>query len=125
MDKLFFDGYFSLIDFSDTHGLLLFRKPDWDIENDRPYNTDLIFCGVTYMEIETNFESLTISRGGNEEDIRYFKEKDVGLFLKPINPNNIFIIESQGKKFYILAQDLIIEYNHLQHPKTSLGPKQN
>ncbi|KOY86812.1 hypothetical protein AD998_12265 [bacterium 336/3] len=125
MEKIELKGFFTLIDFSVTHKLLLLRKSDFNFDKVEPLNTDIIFAGVAYLELDTIFEDITISKLGDKHDIEYFRQRSCIETYDDdfVIHENIFVLESQGKKFYIVARDVIIENNNYDSAKTSLKPK--
>jgi len=119
MEKIELKGVFHLIDISVSFGLVLIRNVEYDFDKLEPYNTDIIFGGVVYMELDTIFTDITISQGDNN-DVEYFKQRSNS---ESIDSKNIFTLESKGKKFYIVAHSFSIESNNFDFYKTSLKAK--
>ena len=118
--KKAFKGYFQVMDFSLTHKMLLIRKTD--IVDEEPYNTDISFAGVFYIEITTVYDDLHISFG-NEEDVKDISSRCDEDYIGDISTTNIFILESNGKRYRVGAAQMDIQNNTLYPPETSLGPK--
>ena len=58
MDTVKLEGFFTLMDFSLTHKLLLIRKTE--AINEAAYNTDLVFTATFYIEIPSIIIDITI-----------------------------------------------------------------
>ncbi|MEM9980862.1 MAG: hypothetical protein AAF734_00105 [Bacteroidota bacterium] len=100
--------------------MLLIRKTE--IVNEEPYNTDIAFIGVFYMDITTIYYDLTITQGTDEEAEK-ISHKCNKEFIGDISGEDIFVLESEGRKYYIGAEQMDI-YNNTYDPfETSLGPK--
>ncbi|MGD1843500.1 MAG: hypothetical protein ACFB0B_21805 [Thermonemataceae bacterium] len=115
-----FKGFFKVMDFSLTHKMLLIRKTD--IVDKKPYNTDIGFIGVFYMDITTIYYDLTITQG-TDEDAEKISHKCNKEFIGDISGKDIFVLESEGRRYYIGAAKMEIHNNNYYPLETSLGPK--
>ena len=120
MMKKEFKGFFTVMDFSLTHKMLLIRKTD--IVDEEPYNTDIAFIGVFYMDITTIYYDLTITQGTDEEAEK-ISHKCNKEFIGDISGEDIFVLESEGRKYYIGAAKMDIMNNTYSPLETSIGAK--
>ncbi len=116
MDKVEekYEGTFRILDYSISHKLLLLRSTE--IENEEVFNKDILFISVFYIEIKETLEGI-ILREGDIKDFKYV-EKKYGNQLTQLN--KVFILESQGCRYYIGASAYRPSENNLLPSKSSI-----
>jgi len=112
-----FNGHFDLIDAHSSHHMLLLRNTTI-LENAETINIDILFESVKYIDIPTFFNGLTIEEGADDDKL-FLKSKyfDGTVF----DYCKIFVLESQGLKFYVIAVRCVITENSLGVGVTSIG----
>lgn len=119
MDKITLRGFFTVLDFSITHKMLLIRNTE--VVKDISLNTDICFISTFYMDIPTIFTDIVIEQG-TYKDCTYILNRCDPEYIS-VTPKDVFILYSQGKKYYVGARKLEITTNNLDPNETSLGPK--
>ncbi|WP_286863369.1 MULTISPECIES: hypothetical protein [Sphingobacterium] len=109
------DRYFTVFDFTVSHGQLLLRASKDDRDNQ---NIDLIFFGVRYMQLFTSLFGLSVKLV--EKDQKPINYNSVNSFVSADN-NSLFEIETGNEKFYIGASYFIVYENELEFDESSLG----
>ena len=114
------NDYFTVIDFSLSHRILLLRSSEGVLVDDKINitNLDVAFLFTSYMEICPNLEGLNIKVASSEE------KELLSQKLTIEEGKNIFVIESNEKsKYYIVCGALHIYKNNLPSDETSIGLK--
>jgi hypothetical protein len=109
MKKIAFKGIFNLVNFSFTHRTLLLRKTK--ITKSASYNTDILFVGSFYTEIPLKLSGLTIELG-TLEDRDYLLTRCDEKAVHSIGLEEVYVIRSQNKKYYIGARAIEIDKNN-------------
>lgn len=104
---------FNLTDYFDSHGQMLLRSYK-DEEYD--YNIDIIFFGVSYINMPISFKNLVITVIEPNDVLNEL------VYSQKIKQNDrIFEILSDKMKFYIYASFFKVYKNYLDFNETSLG----
>jgi hypothetical protein len=120
MEALKFDGVFKIIDFSFTFKILLLRKTE--IIDGGPFNIDLLFSGVFYIETPTILYDIVI-QNGLQIDCDYIQGKCMQDHVGLITSERVFILYARGIKHYIGARKLEVITNEYNPMDTSIGVK--
>lgn len=105
---------FSLWDVNPTHIRVLIRSaPERAQGQDK--NIDLQFQFVTHMEIPSMFRGIAIRDATNEE-----RERVMARLPKSYRDYKVFMIESGGNEYHIVALSLWVEENTLLPMESSI-----
>jgi hypothetical protein len=107
------DRYFTLFDYSSSHGRMLFRS---DKRKGHKENIDIIFFDTSFVEVSTMLYGITLKK---IEPIHFKKHADVNKYLKYPN-KNLFLIESNESVYYIVASFVVVFENDLEFHESSL-----
>lgn len=103
------DRTFKLWEYQISHGQLLIRSPKspaTETSLETLTNLDLVCLGIEYMAVPRIFRGLELTSPTPGEI------QDLELLLgKPIPPDNVKILESEGKRFPIVASSCSISEN--------------
>ena len=103
MKKSFADRVFQLWEYKVSHGSLLIRSPKGP---EISKNIDLICVGVDYFATPCQFRGLDLTEGTVEE-IKSLSH----LLGEDIQPSNVRVIVSEGRRFPIVAVSFRISEN--------------
>lgn len=106
-------GVFHMIDHSTTHNQLLYRSHKIETKE----NTDILFSGVTYLEIPLKLDSCAIKIGGDRE-YHYLKDK-----AELSSNKKVFVVEQKGFCHFVVADNVLIQTNGLEYHETSIPIK--
>lgn len=81
-------------------------------------NVDLIFAAIQYLEIPFLLYGVRITRPRDEQAISLEKK----FAAKTYDGDFVYAIESQGKRFHVIASTLLIHVNTLPIGISSLTP---
>jgi hypothetical protein len=111
-----FDRTFKMWDFYITHSQLLLRSHRTVTH---PKNIDLIFGDVDYVELPTTLFGLELVEPG-PDDLRKAEQVMGG----PVAAERVFAIETQGRRYLVVASGMVIQENELMMRESSLekGP---
>jgi hypothetical protein len=112
--------YFSLLDYSISHGILLIRSTE--IKKTHHINTDICFSATFYIEFPTELKGLTIELG-TAKDCEYLKNVLPKSNTDPMHVGSVYIIISEGKRYFIGARAISITQNSYHPLETSIGFK--
>lgn len=104
-----------------SHLTLLLRSPR-DTTNPQSENLDLVFHATDYIELPSSLNGLAITRPTAAERA-YLQGR--GAFYETPDLDRYFVLVSAGQRYYIVASELWICYNHLgplQHPDVDSEP---
>jgi hypothetical protein len=107
-----FKRNFRLWDFKVSHDQLLLRSPK-NAEN--PKNLDVAFVGVEYIELPTKLKELTVGEAGDDD----FRRADLGVG-KAVPRNQVFVIESGGRRYVVVAAAMKVSETDLDLFESSL-----
>lgn len=116
MEKVNLQGFFNLLDYNITHSRVLFRCSQ--TYESKGYNTDLIFESVFFMEIPSHFQDVRIYEA-DEPTFNYIQDKCISEIYKEQH-DNIFVLESCGKKYYIGCWRFLINETSLLPLESSI-----
>ena len=102
-----------MLDYSISHKILLLRNND-SYESQGP-NTDLTFESVYFMDMPTSMEDIVLYEG-DDEVFKQIEAKCVREIFRQYE--TVFVLESQGKKYYVGCWRYQIKQNNL-NPLTS------
>ena len=109
-DYTYPDRRFQLLFYQISHGELIIRSHKTD--NVKGYTNnhtiDIYFGNVIYMEIQSELNGI-IFRKALEDDVRYINSK----IKERITADNIVVITSGNKEYYIVASAISIIENDL------------
>lgn len=114
-----FDAEFDVFDCFNSHRILILRHSF--ISNDKNWNLDIRFEGVTYLELPTNMSKIQIFNG-LDEDRDYIATRYEGEDNNN-SPNSLmelYVIISKEKRFYVMASSISIETNDLPRDVSSI-----
>lgn len=100
---------FKLWDCRVSHNQVLIRSPSTP---DISTNVDLVFWGVEFISIPTSFDGLQIVRG--------VSTKDAGFEFSPSTNGEVFLIETAGRRFVVVAAGCKVLENALDIFESSL-----
>lgn len=106
LDELY--GLFNVFDYRLSLKLLLLRATE--VVNEEPINTDILFQTVFFIEIPNQFDNIRIERG-NDSDFNYVQDKCWFTLQKEFN--NIFVLHTAGKRYYIGAANYQVNINNM------------
>jgi hypothetical protein len=111
-----FDRTFKMWDFYITHSQLLLRSHR---TVSHPKNIDIIFGDVDYVELPTTLFGLDMVAAGPEDHRKAEKVMD-----GPVAGDRVFAIETQGRRYLVIAGGMVIQENELMMRESSLekGP---
>lgn len=106
----FSDRRFQMLFYQISHSEIIIRANKKDILTGKEYdhNIDVYFSDVKYIEIPCVINGINF-RKGNKEDYYYLKTK----ILKNFDEDEIVVIISEGKEYYIVASVIMVEENDL------------
>ncbi|MEZ4886450.1 MAG: hypothetical protein R3E32_17065 [Chitinophagales bacterium] len=105
-------GTFRLIDHSITHNQFLYRG-----SADSGINKDILIEGAEYLSIPIYLTDFKIYKGGfKDEEITFKKFTSRGAC-------NVFVIEENGYKHYVVAHRILIQENDYEALETSIPIK--
>ncbi len=107
-----FKRSFRLWEFQVSHGQLLLRSPKSESESQ---NLDIVFAGVEYIELPTKMETVTLTEPSAEE-----RERAADALGKSVPVERVFIIESNERRFLVVAAAMVVEENDLDLFESSL-----
>ena len=107
-----FKRNFRLWDFRVSHDQLLLRSPK-TAEN--PKNLDVAFVGVEYVELPTKLKELTVGEAGDND----FRRADQAVG-SPVPRGQVFVIESGGRRYVVVAAAVKVFENDLDIFESSL-----
>lgn len=103
---------FRIWDFRVSHDQLLIRSPKSASE---PSNIDLAFVGVEFVELPTMLKGLRVAEPTADD------AKRVELALnRPVALNRVFVIETDGHRYAIVAAAMRVSENELDMFESSL-----
>ena len=105
---------FTLWDVNPTHIRVLIRSAPERAQG-QDQNIDLQFQLVTYMDIPSMFSGISIRAASNDE-----REKVIGRLPKSFPDYKVFVIESSGIEYHIVALSLWVEENTLSPMESSI-----
>ncbi len=105
---------FTLWDVNPTHIRVLIRSAPERAQG-QDQNIDLQFQLVTYMDIPSMFSGIAIRAASNDE-----REKVIGRLPKSFPDYKVFVIESSGIEYHIVALSLWVEENTLSPMESSI-----
>ena len=100
---------FKLWDCRVSHNQVLIRSPSTP---DISTNVDLVFWGVEFVSLPTSFDGLEIDRGEST--------KQAGSEFSPSANGEVFLIDTGGKKFAVVAAGCKVLENALNIFESSL-----
>ena len=103
------DRVFKVWEYQISHGQLLIRSPKAPAKGDHSQqitNLDLVFLGVEFMAVPHEFRGVDITLPAARE-----VEELESLLNKSIEPKSIRIIDSQEKRFPIVASSFSFSEN--------------
>jgi len=112
IDRIIEKGSFHLIDHSITHNQFLYRS---FVKSG--LNRDILISGVRYISIPISIQDFQIYKGG---------KKEFETVRSKFNPNheiNIFVIEQNGVKHFVVADRILIQENEFKEFETSIPIK--
>ena len=107
--------HFVILDYFMSHGQLLLRS---GIDKNNKTNLDIIFFGVSYIQLPTSFLGITIKKSYKQHIIPEYES--IKLFLS-YDGSFLFEIECKSELFYVGASNFIVYENDLRFNETSLG----
>lgn len=110
------DGNFSLMDYHRTHSQLLIRKEEFIEE--KPFNTDIRFDAVMYVDVISYLPGLTIRRGTKAEE--QMIKRRINSKTPFSHLMSLFVLKSKGRRFYVVAGRCTIHTNNLGYNVSSL-----
>lgn len=105
MIKSFEGREFKFWHYNISHGEVLIRSVK---SNNNVKNVDIMFFDATYVELPRNLSNLKIQEA-KDDDILYINEK----VNRPVKHENITILLSNGKRYFVVASIVKIEENEL------------
>lgn len=108
------DRSFSLWDVNPTHIRVLIRSAPERAQG-QDQNIDLQFQFVTYMDIPSMFRGIVIRAATSDERVRV-----IGRLPKSYPDDKVFVIESSGIEYHIVALSLWVEENALLPMESSI-----
>lgn len=103
---------FRLWDARVSHDQLLLRSPR---DRNHARNVDIRFADVRYLDLPTMFDRVVIAVASGD-DISRASER-VG---EPVPPERVFVFAIEGRRYLVVASDMIVEENDLDLFETSL-----
>lgn len=103
-----FDRKFKLWFYQISHSEAIIRSPKVDLDKVYDSNIDIYLGDISYIEMPYLFNGLQIGEASNEE-CSYLSQR-VG---KDIFVENIVVLISEGKRYYIVASIIKIMENNL------------
>ena len=103
------DRPFKIWEYQVSHGQLLIRSPKAPATEKSPEfrtNLDVVFLGVDYMAIPGAFRGLELM-SPTPDEIQHLEV----LLGKPIAPDNVKILASEGKRFPVVASTFSVSEN--------------
>lgn len=103
---------FQLLFYQVSHGEMIIRshKNDTCREINHNHSIDIYFGDVTYMEIPRDLNGI-IFRKPNDDDVKYINSK----IAKEITEDEIIVIISNAKEYYIVASVISVLKNDLSY----------
>lgn len=109
---------FSLIDFSPSHNQFLFRAMK---DENHEKNIDILFEGVSYIQLPLVLKIFNLIIGSNEE--KRIKLKEITFDNKSEALDNLYIIESHSKRYFIIAEKASYLENDFEGTESSMPIK--
>lgn len=103
---------FRLWEFRVSHNQLLVRSPRND---DAATNTDVVFTGVVFMELPTDFDGLRIAEGDSSR-----LDRIPALEGRRTRGMKVYILTSAGREHLIVAASATVSENELDLFESSL-----
>lgn len=114
-----FNVEFNIFDCFISHRILILRHSY--ISDEKNWNLDIKFEGVTYLELPTNLSGIHLYNGSDlDRDYilsRYDGEENENT---PNNLMELFVILNRKKRYYIMASCVSIETNDLPNDVSSI-----
>ena len=106
----FSDRRFQMLFYQLSHSEMIIRanKKDNIIGKEYDHNIDIYFADVKYIGIPCELNGINF-RKGNKDDYNYLKTK----VLENFDEDEITVIISEGKEYYIIASVIQVEENDL------------
>jgi hypothetical protein len=105
------DRHFQVWDYHVSHSRMLIRS---SISPENSTNQDIIFYSVDFLDIPTIFRGLTLATVGWDEAL------GAGIPADEFGHSTVFRLETDGKRFYIVALACYIYENELDLFDSSL-----
>lgn len=93
-----------------SHSEAIIRSPKTDLHKIYDLNIDIYLGDISYIEMPCILEGLQIE-AATEEDVIYLSQK----LSKDISMNNIVVLISEGKRYYVVASIIKIMENDLDY----------
>lgn len=106
-------GIFHLVDHTTSHNQLLYRSHNIETKE----NTDILFSGVTYLEMPIKLDSCKIRIGGEQEINSIRSKAELSLNSK------VFVVEQKEFSHFVVADNVLIQKNNLEYHETSIPIK--
>lgn len=108
--KNFKDRKFKFWFYQVSHSEAIIRSPKADLHKIYDMNIDIYLGDISYIEMPCILQGLQIE-AATEEDVVYLSQK----LSVDISVNNIVVLISEGKKYYVVASTIKIIENDLDY----------